>query len=98
MSQADINALVEDKLQKESEKVIHNWEAEGIRVEKARWGRSVICKGKTKIELGKEVDAAALTLDQVMKIIEDKAPAKKTAAKKTAASKTSSKKTTAKKK
>jgi DNA topoisomerase-1 len=99
LSQADINALVEDKLQKESEKVIHNWEAEGIRVEKARWGRSVICKGKTKIELNKDVDAAKLTLEQVMKIIEEKAPAKKTAAKKSpAAKKTTAKKTTAKKK
>jgi DNA topoisomerase-1 len=26
-------------------------------VEKARWGRSVITKGKIKIELSKEVDA-----------------------------------------
>lgn len=98
LSQNDITSLIEDKLQKEAEKVIHDWEAEGIRVEKARWGRSVICKGKTKIELGKEVDAAKLTLDQVKKIIEDKAPAKKTAAKKTTASKSTAKKTTAKKK
>jgi len=98
LSQNDISALVEDKLQKESERVIHNWEAEGIRVEKARWGRSVICKGKTKIELNKDVDAAKLTLDQVMKIIEEKAPAKKTTAKKATATKTTAKKTTAKKK
>ena len=98
LSQADITALVEDKLQKESEKVIHNWETEGIRVEKARWGRSVICKGKTKIELNKDVDAAKLTLDQVMKIIEEKAPAKKSAAKKAATTKSAAKKTTVKKK
>ena len=98
LSQDDITALVEDKLQKESDKVIHNWEAEGIKVEKARWGRSVICKGKTKIELSKDVDAAKLTLEQVMKIIEDKAPAKKTAAKKAAPKKPAAKKATVKKK
>jgi len=98
LSQIDINALVEDKLQKESEKVLHNWEAEGIKVEKARWGRSVICKGKTKIELSKDVDAAKLTLEQVMKIIEEKAPAKKTTAKKSTPAKASSKKATVKKK
>lgn len=82
LSQQDIVSLIEDKLKKEDEKVLHHWEADGIKVEKARWGRSVILKGKTKIELGKEVDATKLTLDQVKKIIEDKAPAKKPAAKK----------------
>ncbi|WP_297332077.1 type I DNA topoisomerase [Flavobacterium sp.] len=99
LTQSDINELIEDKLQKERDKVIHNWEEEGIRVEKARWGRSVILKGKTKIELSKDVDAAKLTLDKVKALIEEKAPAKKTAAKKTtAAKKPASKKVTAKKK
>ena len=87
LSQADIKELIEDKLQKEIDKVIHNWEAEGIKVEKARWGRSVITKGKIKIELSKEVDAAAMTLEEVKELIEKKAPAKKTAAKKKAAPK-----------
>ena len=87
LSQSDLTELIEDKLQKDIDKVIHNWESEGIRVEKARWGRSVILKGKTKIELNKDVDAAKLTLEQVMGMIEEKAPAKKTAAKKTTATK-----------
>lgn len=92
LSQADVAALIEDKLQKDSDKVIQNWEAEGIKVEKARWGRSVILKGKTKIELNKDVDASKLTLDQVKAMIEEKAPAKKAAAKKPAAKKTTAKK------
>lgn len=92
LSQSDITELIEDKLQKEIDKVIHNWEDEGIRVEKARWGRSVITKGKIKIELSKEVDAAAMTLEQVKELIEKKAPAKKTAAKKTTAKKAPAKK------
>lgn len=96
LTQDDIETLIEDKLQKDQDKVLHNWEAEGIRVEKARWGRSVILQGKTKIELGKDVDAVALTLDQVKQMIEAKAPAKKPAAKK-AAAKPAAKKTTAKK-
>lgn len=101
LSQADINELIEDKIQKEKDKVIHNWEEEGIRVEKARWGRSVVLKGKIKIELSKDVDAAALDLESVKKMIEAKEPAKKTAAKKTttktAAKKSPAKKATAKK-
>jgi DNA topoisomerase-1 len=47
LSQADIETLIEDK-QKNIDKVLHNWEEEGILVEKARWGRSVITKGKIK--------------------------------------------------
>ncbi|WP_267740009.1 type I DNA topoisomerase [Myroides injenensis] len=91
LSQDDINELISDKIQKEKDKVIHDWKAEGIRVEKARWGRSVILQGKTKIELSKDIDAAALTLEQVAKIIEEKAPAKKKSApKKTSTAKKTS--------
>jgi DNA topoisomerase-1 len=45
LSQADIETLIEDKLQKNIDKVLHNWEEEGILVEKARWG-SVITREK----------------------------------------------------
>ena len=77
---------------------MHNWTEEGILVEKARWGRSVITKGKIKIELGKEVDAAKLTLEEVQEMIAKKTPAKKVAAKKTtAAKKPAAKKPAAKK-
>ena len=60
--------------------------------EKARWGRSVITKGKIKIELSKDVDASKLTLAQVQEMIEKKTPAKKTATKKASAKKTTAKK------
>lgn len=94
LSQTDIVELIEDKIQKEIDKVIHNWEDEGIKVEKARWGRSVITKGKIKIELSKDVDAAKLTLAQVQELIEKKAPAKakKSATKKKATAKKTTKK------
>ncbi|RZJ50107.1 MAG: type I DNA topoisomerase, partial [Chryseobacterium sp.] len=98
LSQTDVEELIEDKLQKNIDKVLHNWEEEGIVVEKARWGRSVILKGKIKIELSKDVDATKLTLDQVQEMIAAKAPAKKTPAKKaTTAKKATAKKAPAKK-
>ena len=87
LSDADIVELIEVKKQKEIDKVIHNFEEEGIRVEKARWGRSNIIKGKTKIELPKTVDAAKLTLDEVKAIIEKNAPKKKKTTRKKAAPK-----------
>ena len=82
LSQQDVVELIEEKLQKNIDKVIHNWEADGIMVEKARWGKSVITKGKIKIELNKDVDASKLTLAQVQDMIAQKTPAKKAAAKK----------------
>jgi len=98
LSYDDIVELIEVKKQKEIDKVIHNWEEEGIRVEKARWGRHNILKGKTKIELAKTIDAVALTLEEVKAIIEKNAPVKKARAKKAPAKKTVVKKKTAAKK
>ncbi len=77
LSQSDINELIEDKLKKESEKIVQNWEAEGIRIEKARWGRHHLIKGKTKIELAKEVDVKKMTLAQAQKLLEAKKTTKK---------------------
>ncbi|MFH4964428.1 type I DNA topoisomerase [Gaetbulibacter sp. M235] len=87
LSNDEIIELIETKIQKDIDKVVHNWETEGIRVEKARWGRYTILKGKVKIELDKSVDASKLTLEKVKGIIEEKAPKKKVAKKKTAVKK-----------
>lgn len=91
----DIESLIEEKLQKEKDKLIHHWESEGIKVEKARWGRFKVSKGKIKIELPKTTDAEALSLDEVKAMLEKKAPKKKTTLKKKPAAK---KKTTTKSK
>ena len=76
LSSEDIETLIKDKIQKEIDKVVHDWVEEGIRVEKARWGRHNIIKGKIKVELPKTVDATKLTLEEVKSIIETKAPKK----------------------
>mgnify|MGYP000047104715 FL=1 len=82
LSYDDIVELIELKKQKEIDKVIHNWEEAGIRVEKARWGRFNILKGKIKIEMPKTTNAKELTLEEVEQIIAAKAPKKKTTRKK----------------
>ena len=66
------------KKQKEGEKLIKEWSDEGIRIEKARWGRHTIIKGKTKVELAKEVDAANISLEDAQALLEKKKPKKKT--------------------
>ena len=82
LSPDDIENLIKDKIQKEIDKLIHDWEEDGIRVEKARWGRHHIIQGKIKIELPKSVDATKLTLEEVKELIAKNKPKKKTRAKK----------------
>ena len=82
LSSDDIETLIKDKIQKEIDKIVHDWEDEGIRVEKARWGRHNIIKGKTKIELPKTVDAAKLTLEEVQALLEKNVTKKPTRSRK----------------
>jgi DNA topoisomerase-1 len=82
LTDADITQLIEDKKKKEAERVVHNWEDEGVRVEKARWGRHNIIKGKQKVELQKTIDVSEMTLTQAMSYLEKQKPKKKKRAKK----------------
>ncbi|XRE43802.1 DNA topoisomerase I [Tenacibaculum discolor] len=84
LSQADLEELIEDKKRKEREKLIHNFEEVGIRVEKARWGRFNVIKGKVKVELPKTTEIEKLTQEEAVKIIEAKTPKKKATKKKAA--------------
>ncbi len=90
LSEEDIVTLIEDKIQKEKDKLIHVWEDDGIRVEKARWGRHNVIQGKQKVELAKTVDVSDMTLEEAKAILEKNAPKKKTR-------KTTKKKSTSKK-
>ncbi len=78
LSQDDIIELIEAKKIKEAEKLIQEWPEEGIRIEKARWGRHNIIKGRLKVELSKDVDATKVSLDQAKELLDKKAPKKKT--------------------
>jgi DNA topoisomerase I len=105
LTQGEMNELIEAKRDKEANRYIQRWEDEKITVENARWG-PVIKFGKKVISLPRQADgtrataedAAALTLEQVKKLIEAEVPqafAKKT---KTAAKKAPARKTTRKSK
>lgn len=92
LSDNDIVTLIEEKKQKEIDKVIHNWEDVGIKVEKARWGRFNVIKGKIKIELPKTTKIEKMTKEEAVKMIEAKTPKKKTTKRKTTTKKTAKKK------
>ncbi len=83
LSDADIVTLIEDKKQKEKDKLIMSWPEEGIRLEKARWGRFNLIKGTTKIELPKTTKADKITLEQAQEMLASKGGKKTKSRKKT---------------
>ena len=84
LSQSDIIFLIEEKLKKESEKVVKEWPEEGIHIEKARWGRYHLLKGKTKVELSKDTDIETFTLAEAQSLLATKEKPKKAPATKKA--------------
>ncbi|MBA4744814.1 MAG: type I DNA topoisomerase [Muricauda sp.] len=77
LSESDIAELIEAKKKKEAEKLVQEWPEEKIRIEKARWGRHNIIKGKVKVEISKDVDATKVTLEEAQALLEKKSPKKK---------------------
>ena len=108
LSEADIHTLISQKIEKEASRYIRLWEAEKISIENGRWG-PFIRFGKKMLNFDRRPDgarmsaeeAAALTLDEVKKMIEAQLPGafeKKTrGAAKDGEGKTPAKKTTARK-
>ena len=82
LSPKDVEELIESKLQKEQEKVVKQWDEGEIRLEKARWGRYTLIKGKTKIELPKETDVETFSKEQALALLNEKAPKTKSTKKK----------------
>ncbi|MBL6649212.1 MAG: type I DNA topoisomerase [Flavobacteriaceae bacterium] len=72
LSQKDCEELIESKKKKQEEKLIKSWDEEGIRLEKARWGRFNLIKGKIKIELSKDTKVDKLSIVDVKKYFSKK--------------------------
>jgi DNA topoisomerase I len=81
LSQAEMNELIEAKVQKESNRFIQKWPDEKIAIENGRWG-PFIRFGKKMLKIPRKADdtkytaeeAASFTLDDVKKIIEAEVP------------------------
>jgi len=72
LSENEIIELIEEKKKKEKEKIIHNWSDENIRVEKGKWGKFYLIKGKIRKEISKSIDINALTLDDAKQMLDNK--------------------------
>jgi DNA topoisomerase I len=72
LTESDIVELIENKKKKEIEKFVHNWEDQGISVQKGRWGRHFVISGKKKIQLDKNQDPVDITLEQAKEMLKKK--------------------------
>jgi DNA topoisomerase-1 len=77
LTEADIAELIEAKKKKEAEKLVREWPAEKIRIEKGRWGRHQIIKGRTRVDLSKDVDPLGVSLEQAKELLAQKKPKKR---------------------
>ena len=82
LSQDDLEKLIEEKKKKDADKILKIWKDEGIRIEKARWGRFNVIKGKTKIELPKGTDIEKFSKDDVIALFLKKSTKKSKSKKK----------------
>ncbi|HQS53315.1 MAG TPA: DNA topoisomerase I, partial [Daejeonella sp.] len=82
LGQAEINELISNKVEKESNRFIQTWPSEKIALENGRWG-PFIRFGKQMLKLGKNKstndkyspeELASLSLEAVKKLIEEQVP------------------------
>ena len=69
LSDEDIVDLIEEKKKKDKEKLVHHWEAEGITVEKGRWGKFFVISGKKRRQLDAKKDPKSVTLEEAKSIL-----------------------------
>ena len=69
LSDEDIVELIEEKKKKDKEKLVHHWEAEGITVEKGKWGKFFVISGKKRRQLDAKKDPKSVTLEEAKSIL-----------------------------
>ena len=62
LTEDDCIKLIIEKKAKDAEKILKVWDSEKISIEKGRWGKIYIIKGKSKIPISKDIDIEAIDL------------------------------------
>ena len=62
LTEDDCKQLIDDKIKKDKEKIITNWSPEGISIEKGRWNKVYVIKGKKRIPIPKNIDPLKISL------------------------------------
>lgn len=69
LSKSDCIELIEEKIKKDKEKIITSFDEKNITVEKGRWGRFYVIKGRKKVQLPKETDPKTIDLKKAEQLL-----------------------------
>ena len=72
LTEQDCIELIEDKIKKDKEKILVNWESDQITIEKGRWGKIYVFKGKKRVPLSKNVDPLKISISDAKDILKIK--------------------------
>lgn len=82
LSQSDIETLISEKLIKDKEKIIREWPEKGVKIEKNRYGKPMVVKGKLKKQLPAKVNPEKISLEEALALLPETKSTKKRPAKK----------------
>ena len=69
LSESDCIELIEEKIKKDKEKIITSFDEKNITVEKGRWGRFYVIKGRKKVQLPKETDPKTIDIKKAEQLL-----------------------------
>ena len=72
LTEQDCIELIEEKIKKDKEKILVNWESDQITIEKGRWGKIYVIKGKKRVPLSKNVDPLKISINDAKDILKIK--------------------------
>ncbi|MED5364475.1 MAG: type I DNA topoisomerase [Bacteroidota bacterium] len=72
LTEQDCIELIEEKIKKDKEKILVNWESDQITIEKGRWGKIYLIKGKKRVPLAKNVDPLKISISDAKDILKIK--------------------------
>ena len=72
LTEQDCIELIEEKIKKDKEKILVNWESDQITIEKGRWGKIYVIKGKKRVPLSKNVDPLKISISDAKDILKIK--------------------------
>lgn len=82
LSESDIETLISEKLIKDKEKIIREWPEKGVKIEKNRYGKPTVVKGKLKKQLPAKVNPEKISLEEALALLPETKSTKKRPAKK----------------
>ena len=72
LTDQDCIELIEEKIKKDKEKILVNWESDQITIEKGRWGKIYVIKGKKRVPLSKNTDPLKVSISDAKNILKIK--------------------------